>query len=227
MVWLTATKIDPNVMKSRIAFLVLSLSSCFFLRNALASPNPTTAQKLTEQQQKLVKAAIERTKQEIVYDSSYYAISYPGGDIPVDKGVCTDVVVRSYRVGLGIDLQLLVHEDMRKHFKDYPQLWGAKKPDTNIDHRRVPNLACFFQRKGSQCPVSENVAEYQAGDIVVWNLAEEQQFLPHIGLVTDQKNAQGVPYIVRNIGQGPVLDACLFTYKIIGHYRYFPAATKS
>lgn len=211
-------------MRRKTAFLVLSLSNYFFLVSALVSPAST--QKLTKQQY-LVKAAIERTKQDIVYDPSYYAVSYPGGDIPADKGVCTDVIIRSYRSGLGIDLQLLVHEDMQKHFEDYPQLWGAKKPDTNIDHRRVPNLAYFFQRKGIKLPNSQKAADYQAGDIVVWNLAGEKQFLPHIGLVTDQKNEQGTPYIVHNIGQGPVLDACLFTYKIIGHYRYFPAAEKN
>lgn len=215
-------------MRNKIPFWVRYLSSYFFLGSALASPvlNQAT-QNLAEQQQRLVKAAIERTKQHIIYDPSYYTISYPGGDIPTDKGLCTDVVVRSYRAGLGIDLQILVHEDMQKHFKDYPQLWGAKKPDTNIDHRRIPNLAYFFQHKGSKLPNSQNGLDYQAGDIVVWNLAGEQQLLPHIGLVTDKKNAQGVPYIVHNIGQGPVLDACLFTYKIIGHYRYFPTSAKN
>ena len=171
--------------------------------------------------QKLVLAAIERTTHSVRYDGSYYAIAYPGGDVPSDIGVCTDVVIRAYR-GIGIDLQQLVHEDMSENFDFYPsrQIWGLKKPDTNIDQRRVPNLQVFFQRKGTALSISEDKESYQAGDIVTWMLPGN---LPHIGIVTDKiSNSTGNPMIVHNIGAGPKLEDMLFDYEITGHYRYAP-----
>lgn len=171
-------------------------------------------------QQQLVKAALERTRQQVRYDGSYQRIAYPGGDVPADIGVCTDVIIRSYRA-LGIDLQQLVHEDMNQNFGSYPseRIWGLKRPDTNIDHRRVPNLQTFFRRHGVELPVTQRPEDYQPGAIVSWILPGN---LPHIGIVTNQlAPGSDQPMIVHNIGAGPKLEDMLFTYPITGHYLYF------
>jgi uncharacterized protein len=166
---------------------------------------------------RLSDAAIEQTRHEVRYDGSYVRIPYPGGDVPADTGVCTDVVIRAYRV-LGIDLQKEVHEDMKSAFDAYPKIWGLARPDTNIDHRRVPNLAKFFERKGKRLPVSSDPATWQVGDIVTWDLGRG---VPHIGFVVDRRSADGKrPLIAHNIGAGPKLDDVLFAWRITGHYRY-------
>lgn len=171
--------------------------------------------------QALSDAAIERTKHKVTYDGSYFSIPYPGGDVPSDKGVCTDVVIRAYRA-LGIDLQKEVHEDMKSNFGTYPKNWGLTKPDTNIDHRRVPNLRVFFKRHGKELAVARSPAAYKPGDLVTWNLKTKGN-LPHIGIVTDQVTlTTGNPLIVHNIGAGPKLEDILFSYGITGHYRYEP-----
>ncbi len=167
----------------------------------------------------LAEAAIERTNHVIRYDGSYRTIAYPGGDIPADIGVCTDVVIRSYR-RLGVDLQVLVHEDMLRAFDAYPKSWGLSKPDRNIDHRRVPNLRRFFERHGETLLVSDDPANYRAGDIVSWMLEGK---LPHIGIVTARYAEDGsTPLVVHNVGAGPKLEDALFRYRITGHYRYAP-----
>ncbi|MGI0117815.1 DUF1287 domain-containing protein [Zooshikella sp. RANM57] len=169
------------------------------------------------QTQKLVNAAIERTSQKVTYDGRYINIPYPNGDVPNNIGVCTDVVIRSYRK-LGIDLQRLVHEDMKRAFDTYPKLWGLTKTDTNIDHRRVPNLQTFFKRHGTVLEISENVSDYRPGDIVTWLLPGN---LTHIGIIIDKKNIfRNRPLVVHNIGHGTVAEDMLFDYKITGHYRY-------
>lgn len=168
-------------------------------------------------QHRLSDAGIQLTKEQVVYDPSYFRISYPMGDVPAGKGVCTDVVIRAYR-NLGVDLQQLVHEDMQTHFNVYPKRWGLKKTDTNIDHRRVPNLMVFFERFGTVKPRSKNAADYVAGDIVCWDLGGG---ITHIGLVTEKKSSDGKRcLIVHNIGAGQVMEDVLFDWKIIGHYRY-------
>ncbi|MEO1596872.1 MAG: DUF1287 domain-containing protein [Pseudomonadota bacterium] len=165
----------------------------------------------------LVAAALDRTKHSVRYDGSYRAIPYPNGDVPPDVGVCTDVLIRSYRA-IGIDLQRLVHEDMRSDFDAYPRDWGLSRPDTNIDHRRVPNLRRFFERHGEALSVSDNPADYKPGDIVTWRLPGNN---PHIGIVTAEMSADGErPLIVHNIGLGPKKDDMLFLFEITGHYRY-------
>lgn len=167
----------------------------------------------------LMKAAIDRTTHEVTYDGSYFSIEYPGGDVPANIGVCTDVVIRSYRT-LNIDLQKLVHEDMAANFDKYPskRIWGLSRPDKNIDHRRVPNLQVFFSRNGKELPISQNADAYEPGDIVTWMLPGN---LPHIGIVTDKISTEsGNPMIVHNIGAGPQLEDMLFTYEITGHYKY-------
>jgi uncharacterized protein len=168
---------------------------------------------------RLSQAAIERTQYRVVYDPSYVRLDYPGGDVAPDTGVCADVVVRALRA-LDIDLQRLVHEDMRADFSAYPKHWGLSRPDTNIDHRRVPNLETFFTRKGAALVISDDPARYLPGDIVAWNLRGEQGgWLPHIGIVTDRIAPSGRAMLVHNIGAGPKLEDVLFNWEITGHYR--------
>ncbi|AXT53188.1 DUF1287 domain-containing protein [Aquimarina sp. BL5] len=162
-------------------------------------------------------ASLSLTKQDVTYDPAYFSIEYPNGDVPSNKGVCTDVVIRAYRK-LGIDLQKEVHEDMKVNFGLYPKNWGLSKTDKNIDHRRVPNLMKFFSRFGKVKSISKNSEDYVPGDIICWSLGGG---LTHIGLVVDKKSEDQRRYlIVHNIGGGQVLADCLFDYKIIGHYRY-------
>ena len=166
---------------------------------------------------KLSESAITLTHQKVVYDPKYYAIQYPNGDVPSDRGVCTDVIIRGYRK-LGIDLQKEVHEDMKENFSVYPKILGLKTTDKNIDHRRVPNLMKFFERHDAKLTISDKADDYKPGDVVCWNLGGA---ITHIGIVVDKKSNDGKRnLIVHNIGGGQVLADCLFEYKIIGHYRY-------
>lgn len=190
-----------------VLIVILSVISC----SALTEPAGFQLQ--------LVDAALERTSHQVRYDGAYRRIAYPDGDVPADIGVCTDVIIRSYRA-LGIDLQQLVHEDMRDNFSSYPskRIWGLSRPDSNIDHRRVPNLQAFFRRHGAELAISLQAEDYQPGAIVSWMLPGN---LPHIGIVTNQLAPDtGRPMIVHNIGAGPKLEDVLFSYPITGHYRY-------
>ncbi len=164
-------------------------------------------------------AAIERTMHKVVYDPKYVTIKYPMGDVPANTGVCTDVVIRSYRK-FGIDLQQLVHEDISKNFSQYPakEKWGSKKPDTNIDHRRVYNLQTFFQRFGESLAITNNAKDYKPGDIVTWQISPK---FPHIGIVVNVGTDDPDRFmVVHNIGEGPKIDDILFAFPITGHYRY-------
>ncbi|CUR45980.1 hypothetical protein SAMN05877962_109128 [Alloalcanivorax xenomutans] len=184
-----------------------------------AMPLPLVAQPSTESAfvAALVDAAMARTRVSVTYDGGYRRIGYPNGDVPDNIGVCTDVVIRSYRKA-GVDLQRLVHEDMTLAFGAYPNHWGLRRPDPNIDHRRVPNLQTFFERQGAALPVSDQADAYRPGDLVTWMLPGN---LPHIGVVTGQRSTDsGRPLIVHNIGRGPELEDLLFSYPITGHYRY-------
>jgi uncharacterized protein YijF (DUF1287 family) len=166
---------------------------------------------------KLADAALELTHDQVLYDPSYFKLQYPNGDVPANKGVCTDVIIRAYRK-LGIDLQKEVHEDIVKNFNRYPNKWGLKKPDKNIDHRRVPNLMMFFSRHGKSLNISTKADAYKPGDIVTWDLGRG---LTHIGIVINKKSDDGSRYlIVHNIGNGQQISDCLFSYNITGHYRY-------
>lgn len=166
---------------------------------------------------KLSDAAISLTLDKVQYDPSYFKIPYPDGDIPAGKGVCSDVIIRAFRK-LKIDLQKEVHEDMKANFDKYPKIWGLKKTDTNIDHRRVLNLMTFFSRKGKVKTTGTNTSEYLPGDIVAWRLSNG---MTHIGIVVNKKSKDGKRYlIVHNIGAGQVMEDCLFSFKIIGHYSY-------
>lgn len=167
----------------------------------------------------LIQAALNQTNQIVIYNPTYFKIPYPNGDIPAKFGVCTDVVIRAYRQ-LGIDLQQEVHLDIKANFAIYPakRMWNQIKPDTNIDHRRVPNLQTFFTRKGKKLKVTEKAEDYQPGDLVTWMLGNK---LPHIGIVVDKKSEDGQRFlIVHNVGAGPQLEDVLFAYPISGHYRY-------
>ncbi|HGN1708053.1 TPA: DUF1287 domain-containing protein [Providencia rettgeri] len=155
----------------------------------------------------------------VLYDPSYRQISYPNGDVSENTGVCSDVVIRSYRK-VGVDLQKLLHEDIKTNFNQYPsqRMWGLRKPDTNIDHRRVPNLEVFFARKGTTKPITKNGDDYLPGDIVSWRLDNGRA---HIGIVTSIKSGNKMNYLImHNIGYGQVVEDVLFRWKIVGHYSY-------
>lgn len=188
----------------------------FFIAQHCSAENIVSHARKTQQ---LIAAAVAQTQDNVTYNGAYFKITYPMGDVPAQYGVCTDVIIRAYRK-LGIDLQQLVHEDIRSNFALYPakKNWGQTKTDSNIDHRRVPNLQTFFTRHGKKITVSDKPQDYQAGDLVTWMLPGN---LPHIGIVTDQFSNDGRrPLIIHNIGAGPKLEDMLFDYAINGHYRY-------
>ena len=173
---------------------------------------------------RLAAAALTRTRNDVTYDPAYYPIQYPGGDVPGDRGLSADLVVRSYRA-LGVDLQELVHEDMGQNFRSYPQFWKLRGPDPNIDHRRVPNLQRYFSRHGESMPLSRDPGEYEVGDVVVWRLpfAASADGSRHIGVVVPGPGARSdEKWVVHNIGSGPEWEDELFSYEVVGHYRFAP-----
>lgn len=209
-----------------IFFFLLSFSSC---KNQESLAEET--QLISEKEQigpiekpnsfaeKLSNAAISIIDENVIYTPDYVKLEYPNGDVPAKTGVCTDVIIRAYRK-LNIDLQKEVHEDMVANFNKYPNLkkWGLKTTDTNIDHRRVPNLEIFFNRKGKSLNVTQNATDYKTGDLVTWMINDK---LPHIGIITHLKSEDGKRnLIVHNVGGGQVLEDCLFSYTIVGHYQY-------
>ncbi len=163
----------------------------------------------------LVKGAFAQIGKTLVYDPSYAKLHYPGGDVPLERGVCTDVIIRAMRYA-GVDLQVKVHEDMRRAFSQYPRNWGSRRPDPNIDHRRVPNLRLYFERQGKSLPVTYNAQDYQPGDIVTWRLEN----LGHIGILSNHQS-DGRLLVIHNVGEGTVLEDALFAREITGHYRFF------
>ncbi len=202
-----------------LLFVVLSCKKSDQLTSNNQGSTTSLIENPTSFAEKLSNAALSIIDPSIEYDPSYTGIKYPNGDVPKNKGVCTDVVIRAYRK-LDIDLQKEVHEDLKANFSKYPNLqkWGLKKPDTNIDHRRVPNLEIFFSRKGKKLTVSNNANDYKTGAIVTWMINGK---LPHIGIVTNKKTPDGKrPMLVHNVGGGQVLEDCLFSYDIVGHYKY-------
>lgn len=168
----------------------------------------------------VVASAIEQTTYTRIYDPAYVRIPYPGGDVPRERGVCTDVIIRAFRAA-GVDLQVEVHRDMAANFSAYPKRWGLSQPDRNIDHRRVPNLMTFFQRQGKALRMGSSPGGFQPGDVVAWDLGGG---VLHIGVVSDVRSEDGQRYqVVHNLGSGAKLEDVLFGWRIIGHYRYFPA----
>jgi uncharacterized protein len=167
----------------------------------------------------MLESAVQQMSLTKEYDPAYTVLPYPNGDVPIEKGVCTDVVIRAMRRA-GVDLQKEVHEDMRANFSVYPKKWGLKKADSNIDHRRVPNLQTFFTRKRKSLPITDNPANYKPGDIVAWDL--NGKGLTHIGIVSNIYSETTKRYlIIHNIGSGTQSEDVLFDWKVIGHYRYF------
>lgn len=205
--------------KRAVLGLALSVSLVQAGVRSMAQTRPAAPAARQEFLNRLMAAAIERTHHPARYDPAYVHIPYPGGDVPADTGVCTDEVIRSYRA-VGIDLQKEVHEDMEKNFSAYPRKWKwlSSHTDTNIDHRRVPNLMVFFSRKGETIGITQRAEDYSPGDIVTWDLGGG---VPHIGIVVDRKSTgSGRFLIVHNIGQGPKMEDVLFHWRITGHYRY-------
>ena len=167
--------------------------------------------------ERLAASAVAQVGVTLHYDPAYALLAYPGGDVPLERGVCSDVVIRALR-RQGVDLQRLVHEDMRESFADYPNKWGLRRPDRNIDHRRVPNLQTYLERRGFAVPITRSASDYATGDIVAYTLPGD---LPHIGIVAAQRTADGVrPLLVHNIGAGAQLEDVLFAYEVAGHYRW-------
>ncbi|WP_192980869.1 DUF1287 domain-containing protein [Pseudomonas sp. EggHat1] len=164
---------------------------------------------------RLVLDARQQVGVTLSYDPAYRRLSYPGGDVPMATGVCTDVVIRALRQQ-GLDLQEAVHRDMRGNFASYPKNWGLNRPDSNIDHRRVPNLMTWFKRQGWSLPVKQDAAAYQPGDIVTWDLGRG---LTHIGIISDRQAPTATPLVLHNIGRGTQEEDILFAYRITGHYR--------
>lgn len=207
-------------------FCSLMLVTCFLLatgchqstsrtETARTRPLPPSISPVLKQ---VVEAALEQTKQTLYYDQSYTKIAYPGGDVPIERGACTDVIIRAFRKG-GVDLQKEVHEDMERNFSAYPSKWGLESPDPNIDHRRVPNLMTFFERKGKAMPITNNPEDYLPGDVVTWDLGGGAT---HIGMVSNVRADETQSYlVVHNIGGGVKLENVLFAWRITGHYRYF------
>lgn len=166
---------------------------------------------------KMLDSVLKQVEVTRSYDPAYVNLKYPNGDVPENTGVCADVIVRAFRAQ-GIDLQQALHEDMRREFAQYPKKWGMKRPDPNIDHRRVYNLMHFFERKGKALPITQNPADYLPGDVVAWDLGKGQA---HIGIATHFKTPDGRPLMGHNIAYGTNIEDALFYWPIIGHYRYF------
>jgi uncharacterized protein len=184
-----------------------------------STPKPALAEIDSAEIKNLLASAVEQTNLTKAYDPAYVVIPYPNGDIPIEKGVCTDVVIRAFRKA-GVDLQREVHEDMRENFAVYPKKWGLPAPDTNIDHRRVPNLQTFFTRRGKSLEITREAANYKPGDVVSWDL--DGKGMTHIGVVSHLWNKATKRYlIIHNIGGGARAEDCLFDWKVTGHYRYF------
>jgi uncharacterized protein YijF (DUF1287 family) len=190
--------------------LVLTLPLLFLSRPALAAP----------WQQDLVLAAEAQIGRTVAYDPAYVRIAYPGGDVSVDRGVCTDVIIRAYREGLNFDLQKAVHEDMAAHFSAYPKLWGMKRPDSNIDHRRVPNLQTYFTRRGASLGVTDRAGDYHAGDLVSMMLPGNLAHIAIVSATATDDGARGM--LIHNIGGGTQLEDVLFRFALTGHYRFNP-----
>ncbi len=165
---------------------------------------------------RLIAAARRQVGVTLTYDSGYNKLAFPGGDVPRGRGVCTDVLVRAYRDALGLDLQVLVNQDMQKAFSAYPQRWGLHGPDRNIDHRRVPNLQTWFKRHGAQPPLPGDRAGWRPGDIFTCLI---QGWIPHIGIVSDRRGPNGWR-VIHNIGSGTQEEDMLFAYPLSARYRW-------
>lgn len=217
------------ILNSLVCCLVLSftiLTGCSRSEQPASSPpvtktsvEPSAAKSeplITPALSPIATAALHQVGKTVTYDPAYVGLSYPDGDLPMDRGVCTDVVIRALRDAFKLDLQKLVHEDMNKYFSKYPTKWGLKRTDKNIDHRRVPNLRRYFERQGWSIEVTSIPADYLAGDLVTCTVGGK---LAHIMVVSNKNNQKGTPFIIHNIGSGTLEEDRLFEFPITGHYR--------
>ena len=202
---------SPSFQPTRRAFIGAA-SVCLF--GMAGAPGTATA---ATNAQRIVGAARKQVGVTLRYDPAYSVLAFPNGDVERVKGVCTDVVIRAFRDALGLDLQALVNADMRANFTAYPKNWGLSRPDRNIDHRRVPNLATFWRRQGASLPVTDNAADWRPGDIFT---AMVNGRLPHTGIVSDRKDTTGTPLVLHNIGGGTREEDALFDHKLTGHFRW-------
>ncbi len=202
---------SPSFQPTRRAFIGAA-SVCLF--GTVGVPGTATA---ATNAQRIVGAARQQVGVTLRYDPAYSVLAFPNGDVERVKGVCTDVVIRAFRDALGLDLQALVNADMRANFTAYPKNWGLSRPDRNIDHRRVPNLATFWRRQGASLPVTDNAADWRPGDIFT---AMVNGRLPHTGIVSDRKDTTGTPLVLHNIGGGTREEDALFDHKLTGHFRW-------
>ncbi len=220
-------------LKKRWLTVSVLVLGCLWLASRILPWNAASPDEVEAAREKLdrtdaavarfVDAALDRTRLKVRYDGAYTPIAYPGGDVSEAIGVCTDEVIRTYRA-VGVDLQRLVHEDMKKAFDAYPKLWDLAAPDANIDHRRVPNLQAFFSRMGAELPLTKNPADYKPGDLVTSKTAGGR---PHIAIVVPSPKSGGTPWIMHNYGFGPKMENELFGWNLTGHFRWHPAAKLS
>lgn len=209
MAYVVKTPEEATMSDSALAMILLALTSCGQVEEVAGGGKAGPANSI-------VGAARSQIGVTVSYDPAYVALSYPGGDLPREKGVCSDVVIRALREGKKMDLQKLVHEDMKANFAKYPKIWGLRRTDRNIDHRRVPNLRTYFKRKGCAVPVTKKPGDYQPGDLVTCTVPPN---LPHIMIVSDRRSSRGVPLVIHNIGRGAREEDVLFAYPLTGHYR--------
>lgn len=204
----------------KFALALIGIFAAFFISYTFHNSPRSDIRPITVQAQTnaaIAQSAGTQMGKTLFYDAAYVRLDYPNGDLPLERGVCADVVIRALR-SQQVDLQKLVHEDMQTHFSAYPNNWQLKRPDSNIDHRRVPNLETWFQRHKKALPVTDNYSDYQPGDIVSWRL---DNGLAHIGVVSLNVTPGGTPLVVHNIGAGAQEEDVLFNWKIVGHFRYF------
>ena len=208
----------------RIFILTLIAFAISIIQPAQAQIAQEKELAVTSDAQPLVEAARDRLKAQVIYDPSYVRLDYPNGDVSPTTGVCTDVLIRSYRAAFGFDLQKAVHEDMKSDFDAYPDHWGHTGTDKNIDHRRVPNLEAWFTRAGHAQAITYDTNDYKPGDIVSWRLDGRSGSggVPHIGIVSDRVSRLGRPMIIHYVGSGPNEDDMIFDHTIMGHFRFFP-----
>jgi uncharacterized protein YijF (DUF1287 family) len=216
---------NKSVIAAFITVILVLTIACRQSHPAEAAPPATGATQAPQTThiesaavKQVIEAAVEQTKQTVGYDPAYVRMDYPGGDVPLNTGVCSDVVVRALRRA-GVDLQKEVHEDMKSNFAAYPKLWRLARPDPNIDHRRVPNLMTYFKRAGKAIEITSSSKDYLPGDVVAWRL---DNGLLHIGIVSNIRSRENERhFVIHNIGAGARLEDVLFSWRIIGHYRYF------
>jgi uncharacterized protein YijF (DUF1287 family) len=195
----------------------MTLNRRGFLAAAAATAIASPARAQPAPAARLIAAARRQIGVTLAYDPAYSRLAYPGGDVPRAIGVCTDVIIRAYRDAMGRDLQALVHTDMQAAFGAYPKRWGLKRPDANIDHRRVANLEVYLTRKGARLPIPRSLIDWRAGDLVSALVGGR---LPHIGIVSDRRSPAGHPLLIHNIGQGTREEDALGDHRTIGRFRW-------